>query len=248
MRPTIACTIVEVLVVVLVVMALTSFLLPSIGGIRQQASRARSMSNARQLHAALQSSVYEHEGRYPCAAQSGRPAEPLVFGQSRVETGQGGAMYFRYQSEYWVSMILPYLSAAAAWEREGVLSEVDLSGRSVHYQKGEVFACEFVMSATAFADPEFFTADGPHLDEMLHQTRLLDVRQPAQKGMLIGSARYGERKPGPVIDALVAFCDGHVAAEPWVNRSFKPRSFVPFLLEYETPIMATEDGLAGVDF
>jgi type II secretory pathway pseudopilin PulG len=248
MRRRVGFTMLEIMVAVVIILTLTALLIPAVGGVRDLADRAAAMSNARQLMTGLQLYMGDHELRYPFAGVSGDPRAPLNYNGTRVPTALGGMRFFRAQSQYWTTLIRPHLSSTAKWEREGFMQAVSSSILPMTPPKDDaVYSCNFAMTETAFADPDFFTSAGPHTDDMLRGTRLNDVKQPARKGAIIGDVRYGGPNDTVVLDAVVGFCDGSVVVKPWTTRSFDPPD-LRFLLDYHLPIMTTEGGMAGIDF
>jgi len=228
-------------------MVLVGLLLPVLRNARRGALNAASLASARQMVQALTLYGQDHKLSFPYFGTAGNPMVPLSINGVDVPTANG-ALYFRYQSHYWASAVLPYLSGRATLTDGRVLIDHGYRWGLAEDDLDKVVYCRYWLTTAAFAVPEFWMGtDTPTDLGLLRSTRFTHMKNPARKGLLIDvfSEVFAGDESVNSNWVLVAFGDGSTRKEhafpvaPYVER--------PYQLEY-FPTQATVGGLAGIDF
>lgn len=185
----------------------------------------------------------EHNQAFPFMGTPGDPGQPLNINGASVSTD--GSLFFRYQSWYWASIVLPFFSGHPSLADGEVFID---HGAAYGAPPERIFACRYFMTNTAFAVPEFWQGTATPADlSLLRGTRITHMRNPARKGVLIDAFAgfLAESDNLRTAKVLVTFGDGAVRLEPQLPQA--PYVERPYTIDY-WPIMATEGGLAGIDF
>lgn len=239
-----AFTLLELLAVLVVLSILVALLFPSFSAIRAQAQTAESLATMRQVHFGLVGYMQDHRMAFPYMAQPTQPNEPLNINSVAVPAG---GFYFRYQTWYWTSLVLPYISGRPVLSDEAVF--IDHSARfGLPAGSERVVACRYFMTHTVFAVPEFWHDDSQPTDNsLLRGTRFTQMKNPARKGILIDAFSQTFAGGGKLTDVLVGMGDGSVSKREW-HSGAESVSRPAYYVFDEWPIMTTRDGLAGIDY
>ncbi|MGI9015013.1 MAG: type IV pilin protein [Phycisphaerales bacterium] len=242
-------TLIEVLVVVAIISILMAITIPAMQHARVNSQATASLATMRQLQAALAMYSQNNRNGYPFFGKPGDPYAPLTIGRTEIDP-MGTGLTIAWHSRFWASAIAPYLgSGMPHLEGEPIFrAHPDFpSSRAPH--GSDVLIGRFRMTHTAFAGPAFWKSDGDFNGSDIHGMRDTQVRYPSNKGILLdlggpdSHVWYSDRK-----SARVSFADGSVRAIKWsAEANIQPARSPSYLLLTAFPIMATTDGLAGID-
>lgn len=241
----------ELLVVMAAIGLLLAIILPALGRLGRVTGDVESLATMRQLSISLSLYMDDSNGRFPYFGTPGQPDQPLIINDVEVPTVDG-ALYFRFHSWYWISVVMPYISGRPKIGGREVFIDHGYRFGLEEDDLGRVVTSRYHMTYTAFAVPEFWeTEDTPADLSLLKGTRLTHVLNPARKGILIDvfagvfASSQGESARPKSNEILIAFGDGSSS----INRRHPQAPFVerPYQLTYN-PIMATKLGLRGIDF
>lgn len=239
-------TLIEVLSVIATLSVLIAMTLPALRSARARAESVASMSMLRQLDAALTAYTNDYAYSYPFFGK-----QTLVIRGTRIPPPRGHEIHpgvLGGTAETWASVILPYFGRVPEVQGRPIMVPDEDFPR---HGNGEwdVYICRYFMTCTAFAGPVYWQTGGPCDPLDIHATRTTQVLFPSRKGILIDSFFDDIANPGAGM-VRICFGDGSVREESWqssknVQPPPEPKLVGQFL---HWPIMATEGGLAGIDY
>lgn len=171
-------SLVEVLVAIGIIAVLIALSVPVLGRARRAAVFARSLSNQRQLVAAISEYAQSYAEMYPYLGEPGDPEAGL----RGVALGDEPAPSYFGSWAYW-----PTALAVNGQEDSATLAmNAELTHRLRElYNNPRLFAGYYMLTHAASAAPDFWIPDDLRLDESLFRAiRVSEVRFPASKGLL----------------------------------------------------------------
>ncbi len=236
-----AFTLIEVIFVIAIIALLVSLLMPALGGVRQKARDAKTLSNLRTHATNMASYTSDWQGQFPYMTDPELDATEVIAGGQTFEVS------------YWGAAIVWPLGLLDSYY-DGNLAHPSL----IEKQKDVAQAWgmwAYTYSSSFLARPEFWnpkTREGVH---QLRPTTMGDVRYPSQKGILIpGDDQSPENVDfsfRPTIGARVGFVDtsarfvGVSEFLPWYTSGEYPYGSASSMIGF--PITHTIDGVRGRD-
>lgn len=230
-------TLTECLMVVVIVAVLIGLAVPGLARSRNTARLAGVHAVCRGMFQAVTEYADDWQGALVYAGT------PMLPWQGAHYPGQIDRIEYFSQDQYFQNLLVPgYWQDRRALEYPG--------GYGDRWRDEKVFASAYWMTGTAFASPRYFEGERPPLDLTLFRRAFLhETAFPSSKGLLIHklSGLWGQtRGLGAPMTLNVACADGSAGARPAqkaldevVERPFGSPSL---------PVIATRNGLAGVDF
>jgi prepilin-type N-terminal cleavage/methylation domain-containing protein len=244
-----AFTLIELLVVIGVVAVLMGITLAALRDVRRSAQWNAYLSTARQLHAALAMYGSDFDGYFPFQATKGSPHESVL--PCGSWSHDPGIEFFKGQSHFYGCLLVPaYYDGPVDWRIDARDGARDWFFPPPAPER--LFTGSFLLTHTAFAAPAYWRDAKPPEDlTLLRGARWSDVASPSAKGVLMfyldakGLVSWWEN--GVITVGLGDGSAGRRTMPPDV-RDGEPTFVVRPFGCWQTPVMATRDGLRGRDW
>lgn len=234
-------TLIELLVVLGVIAVLLAITLPALRAAKSSAQKTRREAGIRQLLVSLVAYTTEHDGVYPYLAV---PGDPFTSATIDGWTSSFGWPYFKGQSQYWMSLMIPGYYDTRNEYVDVYFAEHQGRDPSEPNAPARVVRSLLWLSHTTAAAPRYWSAPDAPLDLGLYRAvRDTEVQAPANKGLVLDVHELALGKP-----ALVGGCDLSVHHLDWPAEAApsmvvgRPYGAIPW------PVMSTRNGVRGFDY
>lgn len=229
-------TLIELLVTVVVIAILIGIILPSLGAARRSGKVSRHLSNTRQLLVALNTYAGEFQDRFPAVlAGSGEDTDPT--GRPIASSSLPPQSYLVRNTFFWTD---PLYRAGYDLPYEGSLGPPD--------ELNPVRRTHYLLTGTAFAEPEVFVDDPGDVGPLMRVQRLSRTRHPGSKGYLLVTHSDGWPADRADLDPVLAgLGDGSASRRtPRADALGDPNGNAIGMPSW--PVLWTRNGLEGPDF
>jgi len=234
-------TLLELLVSIGIIALLIALLIPAIGAARKAAGLSAIASHQRGVLDVLLQYTADHGDQFPYYGEAG-----TIHAELRDRHGNVVATGHWSHPYYWGFFL--EVNGYDGWQ-SAITPAGPSAARGDAIDRNQAWTSLHILTNTAYATPQFWTAGGDRSPQQLRAMRVSDVLYPSEKGLLVMAATDRDDPAGDIAAPAsrrwsVAFPDGHVET-PRVS-DLRPGLVDPPDFD-GIPVLDTKDGLHGRD-